>query len=192
MTKASYALAISAVAIGLSATGYIAHADPAPATGTASAPAVPEQYRSAIAEAGKTCAQVDGPLIAAVLSVETGFQADRVSPAGMVSAGQLPPQVWKQFARPGEEPTDAAAGTRVTARYLCSLAGDVDKFATGATAEGKAAFLLTTYSAGQGFAQRVRDGAALADPSTPQILTETAPYVARVLAARDEYRKQGI
>lgn len=194
MKKASCAIAASIASVCLTAGGFVAHADPDGGTAPAAAqiPPIPTEYRQAITDAGKTCPQVDSPLLAAVLSQETGFRSDQTSPAGMISVGQVPPQVWEKFAREGEKPEDPVAGTHVTARYLCSVAKDAEKITAGASAEGKTALLLTAYSAGQDFAARVRDGAALADPATAQVLRETTVYTSRVLEVRDAYKKEGI
>lgn len=190
MNKSSCALVASLLALGISGTSFAAHADPNPAA--SAVPAIPAEYRAPLSEAGKTCPQVDAPLVAGILSAETGFRTDLTPPSGAVSVGNIPPMMWAKFAKPGEQPSDPAAGTHVTARYLCSVAADVEKISAGTSAEGKTALLVTAFSAGSTFATRLRDGSALADTSTPAILTETAAYTAKVLSARDEYKKQGI
>lgn len=203
LSKSATAVVASvAAAASVFAAAPAAHADPV------KAPEIPTVYRAGLVEAGKICGQVDAPLVAAVLADASGFKADSVSAAGMISAGQLPPKVWEQYARDGEKPTDPTSSSLVTARHLCAVAGEVDKAAPAvSTPDVKTTMTLVVFNAGDSVLPHLLDGggasarphqvAGSAAPSDEAAASATAirtssEYAARILALRNAYRTQGI
>ncbi|KXP11553.1 hypothetical protein AXK57_22020 [Tsukamurella pulmonis] len=182
-------------------------AAPAASADPVKVPEIPNEYRAGLVDAGKVCKQVDSPLVAAVLAHETEFQADKVSPAGMVSAGQVPPKVWEQYARDGEKPTDPTSSSLVTARHLCAIASEVDKAApTVDTPDVKTIMTLVVFNAGDSMLPHLVDGGSASakphvaagsttpaeDAATAGTIRRSTDYAQAVLELRDAYRTQGI
>lgn len=203
LSKSATAVVASiAAAASVFAAAPAAHADPV------KAPEIPTVYRAGLVEAAKICGQVDAPLVAAVLADASGFKADSVSAAGMISAGQLPPKVWEQYARDGEKPTDPTSSSLVTARHLCAIASEVDKAApTVSTPDVKSIMTLIVFNAGDSVLPRLVDGGAPSarphipagasvpaedDAATAAALRASTEFATTILALRDVYRTQGI
>lgn len=188
MRKTSVALAATLVGAALVGGGHVANAEP-----LRTVPAIPEEYRAVLPAAAKTCPQVDAPLLAAYLADASAFKAEEVSAAGAISAGQLMPQMWAKYARPGEVPTDPVASTNVSARFLCATAEQVDKAAPAISdPDVKTTFALIIVNMGDAVLPELVDKSAFTNPDRTAALKESVPYAGRVLTLRNEYRKQGL
>lgn len=114
---------------------------------------------------------LDPALVAAVVEVESSFDASAVSPVGAMGLMQIMPATAAEWGL--MEPFDAAANVDTGAAYLAWL---LDRY-------GSVELALAAYNAGPG-----RVDACQCIPNNG----ETAGYVADVLAAADRYRLPAI
>ena len=116
---------------------------------------------------------VDGLLLAAVISIESGFAPHAVSPRGARGLMQVTPEVGEAYG--ARDLFDPYVNVDVGCRYLCSLLKDYD---------GNLERALAAYNAGPGAVDRYRGMPPYA---------ETRSYVREVLDLYAEYgRKAGI
>ncbi|MFG3253223.1 transglycosylase SLT domain-containing protein [Streptomyces sp. NPDC048172] len=96
--------------------------------------AVPPDYVDAIKNAGKECPQIGPIVIAAQIHQASGFKEKQVGPDGAEGISQLPPDKFEEFGEDDDDngetsALDAEDSIMAQARYMCSLAEDVDEIA---------------------------------------------------------------
>lgn len=150
---------------------------------------------------GTVCPQISASLLAAQGKAETGFQRGLTSPSGAQGLGQFLPGTAAATAPDGQpyvidadgngsasvwDDGDAIVGQ---ARYMCAIAAKID----GWISEGKVAdvtdrreLYIAAYNAGE--------GAVLSSggfpTGSPDYVTETRPYVDRILAWEPGFAKK--
>jgi hypothetical protein len=142
--------------------------------------AVPEAFRDALVAAAGRCAGVSGPLLAAQIEVESGWNPAATSPVGAQGIAQFMPATWSTWGRDysGDgvaDVLDAGDAIGSQADYLCHLREVVDAGLAGGELTGDPVqLMLAAYNAGPGAVARYG--------GTPPF-AETRRYVDRVLAA---------
>lgn len=119
--------------------------------------AVPAAYQPLIARAARTCSGVTGPVLAAQLDAESGWNPRAVSPAGAQGLAQFTPATWAIAGRDGDgdgirDPFNPADAITSQAAYLCQLLTAVtdDRTLIGDRLD----LALAAYNAGLGAVQR--------------------------------------
>lgn len=150
--------------------------------------AVPEEFRAALLDAAGRCPGVSGPLLAAQIEVESGWNPAAVSPAGAQGIAQFMPGTWRTWGRDysGDgvaDPFNATDAIGSQADYMCHLRDLSDAgLASGAMSGDAVQLTLASYNAGPG---------AVAKHRGIPPFTETRRYVDRVLAAVAKYTLTG-
>lgn len=149
----------------------------------------PLKHEALIARSART-SDVDPYLVAAVISAESGFREDVVSPAGAVGLMQVKPSTAKAVARKAdidgpvtaETLVDASLNIRIGTEYLAELLARYD---------GDVPQAVAAYNAGLGNADRwVKEARRAGIPFAESIeFPETARYVDEVLEQRSAYRR---
>jgi Transglycosylase SLT domain/D-alanyl-D-alanine carboxypeptidase len=175
------ALVLSLVLFGDDPVAAVA---PSGGDGTLNASAVPEPYRAAVIAAGARCPGVSGPVLAAQIQAESGWNPTAGSPAGAQGIAQFMPGTWKTWGKDysGDgvvdalDPTDAIGSQ---ADMMCALFAKVTADLAAGVLKGDPLQLsLSSYNAGL--------GAVEAAHGIPPF-TETQRYVQRILAAIPTY-----
>ncbi|MFE9338208.1 NlpC/P60 family protein [Streptomyces sp. NPDC007063] len=148
---------------------------------------VPPEYVEWVERAGRECAEVSAPLIAAQIEAESGWNAGAKSGAGAQGLSQFLPGTWKTWGvdaagRDGSSEPDGTAdpftpgdAIMTQARYDCWLAGKVEPLGRGGDLTR---LILAAYNAGPG---AVQEFGGL--PPYP----ETQSYVTRIITAMTGY-----
>ncbi|WP_051098252.1 lytic transglycosylase domain-containing protein [Sporichthya polymorpha] len=94
--------------------------------GTTGAAGAPAAYRGALADAAYTCPHLPPGLQAAVIDVESGWDAVKEGPNGTQGLAQLSPRMWALWGRDADHdgensPRDSADAIDAQARLLCQL-----------------------------------------------------------------------
>jgi hypothetical protein len=150
--------------------------------------AVPEEFRAALLEAAGRCPGVSGPLLAAQIEVESGWNPAAVSSAGAQGIAQFMPGTWatwgKDYSGDGvADPFDATDAIGSQADYMCHLRDLVDAgLASGAMSGDAVQLTLASYNAGPG---------AVAKHGGIPPYAETRRYVDKVLALIARYTLTG-
>lgn len=168
--------------------GLVLFDDPPPApsggSGGLNLEAVPAEYRDALAAAAGRCEAVSGPVLAAQIEAESGWNPAAVSSAGAQGISQFMPSTWqtwgKDYSGDGTadpfDPTDAIGSQ---ADYMCHLSGWVQGQLDAGTLTGDPLQLtLAAYNAGPGTVQRAGGIPAI---------SETRTYVGRILGLVSKY-----
>ncbi|MEV8504203.1 RICIN domain-containing protein [Actinoplanes sp. NPDC051475] len=103
--------------------------DPAPSTPpveprvTLAAPVrVPDAYVAAVVAAGKVCAAVPAPRIAAQIMATSGFDPQRLGPAGQQGIAQFLPQTWVKYVPPSDATSwSPTAAIRALGTTMCAI-----------------------------------------------------------------------
>jgi len=158
-------------------------------TGTLNVNAVPQQYQAVVIKAAATCPTFTGPVLAAQIEQESGWNPAAKSPAGAEGISQFLPSTWatwKVHADPNTvaadiwDPIDAIM---TQARYDCALATQVQHLITAHQATGDVlALALAAYNAGVGAVEQYHG-----IPPYPQ----TVAYVKDILAGMAVYTASG-
>jgi len=160
----------------LGLTVLVAATPPASAaqtSGALKAGAIPAAYLEAVTKAGGMCPAVSGPLIAAQIETESGWNPTAVSPKGAEGLSQFLPGTWASRGIDGNgdgsaDPFDPLDAIASQAGYDCALAG-----AVAAVPGDRVGNMLAAYNAGP--------GAVLAAGGVPPY-TETQRYVRAIQA----------
>ncbi|MGC5168702.1 transglycosylase SLT domain-containing protein [Luteimicrobium sp. DT211] len=153
-------------------------------TGVLNAAAIPQAYRDIVASAGKRCAGVSGPVLAAQVEAESGWNPKAQSPAGAQGIAQFMPGTWTSWGKDydGDGAADVLNGVDAIgsqADYMCSLRSWVDEQLKADKIQGDPLQLtLASYNAGTGNVAKAS--------GVPEI-TETQQYITRILAAIPRY-----
>ncbi|WP_326681034.1 C40 family peptidase [Streptomyces sp. NBC_01237] len=130
--------ATTAVSLGIGATAAVVVASLVQAAGAGPVGEalgigvpVPAEYRQLIEDAGHECPEVSPNLLAAVLTQESGFNPKAQSGKGAQGIAQFVPATWEAHGIDGNgdgkrdvwDPEDAIPSS---AKYLCTVAGEVD------------------------------------------------------------------
>ncbi|MFF4909812.1 NlpC/P60 family protein [Streptomyces sp. NPDC001260] len=118
--------------------------------GTALSLSVPSQYKSLIEDAGHTCSEVTPNLLAALLTLESGFNPKARSQVGAEGIAQFMPSTWENQGIDGNgdgkrdvwDPADAIPSA---AAYLCGIAENVKDVPGNPQSN-----MLAAYNAGTG------------------------------------------
>lgn len=149
---------------------------------------VPEAYVAFVEEAAQVCPGIDGPLLAAQIDAESGWDPEAVSSAGAVGLAQFMPQTWTTWGRDGNgnevaspsEPHDAIVAQ---ADFMCSLYDLGSDYVESDRVAGQPVEIaLAAYNAGPGAVE-----AAGGIPVNGQ----TELYVPKVLDLRLDYAAAG-
>jgi cell wall-associated NlpC family hydrolase len=184
-------LALVASLVGLSVLGATGNeqshgAQPVGFADTLDAARVPSKYVAWIERAGRTCADVGAPLVAAQIKQESGWNPDALSPVGAQGLSQFMPGTWKTWGvdaagKDGSSQPDGVAdpftpgdAIMTQARYDCWLAEKVGRTKGGDPTR----LMLAAYNAGPDAVERF--GGV---PPYP----ETQAYVAAITASMAEY-----
>ncbi|CEI30280.1 NlpC/P60 family protein [Propionibacterium freudenreichii] len=149
---------------------------------------VPEQYQRAVETAGAVCSEISGPLIAAQINAESGWNPTAQSGVGAEGISQFMPATWASVGRDGDGDSKADVWNATDAivtqgYYMCQLAAQVKAdIATGKVRGDVSALTLAAYNAGLGSVE-----AAGGIPAFP----ETSNYVTTILAAAGGYTAGG-
>ncbi|MCE0540392.1 lytic transglycosylase domain-containing protein [Kineosporia rhizophila] len=142
------------LAVGLP---ILASAQPADsAGGQLNTSKIPLHLVEHIQAAAGTCPQLTAPLIAAQLWVESGFQANAVSPANAQGIAQFTPPTWTDWGTDANsdgvaDPFDPADAIAAQASYMCSL---IEQFRRAGYAGDVVDLALAGYNAGPGAVQQ--------------------------------------
>lgn len=145
------------------------------------------EWANLIDEAQQECEGIDGPVLAAQLDAESGWNPNAVSPLGARGLAQFMPATWVQYGRDGDgdgtaDPFTPADAIVAQAGFMCTLrdtiaaaqdAGDLPN-EPGQTLD----FTLAAYNAGP---QAVIDHGGIPP------FSETQQYVPKITALRVEY-----
>ncbi|GAA3862227.1 transglycosylase SLT domain-containing protein [Streptomyces sedi] len=140
---------------------------------------VPEEYRALLLDAAGQCAEVNAPLLAAQIDVESGWNPDAVSDSDARGLAQFTDPTWERWGRDADgngtnSPHDPPDAVDAQARYLCHLFVDLADLPGDPTDR-----TLAAYHAGP-FAVRAHGGR----PPT----RETRDYVTAVRALLPRYQ----
>jgi hypothetical protein len=102
---------------------------------------VPSQYLTYVQDAGKECDQIGPVVIAAQIQQASGFDEKLVGPDGAEGISQLPPDKFKEFGEDSDgngqtSALDAEDSIMAQARYMCSLAKDIDSLVANNEVKG--------------------------------------------------------
>jgi len=135
---------------------------------------VPAAYEALVVRAAHTCPPITGPLLAAQLEAESGWNPRAVSPAGAQGLAQFLPSTWRSEGLDGDgdglrDPFDPADAIASQASFMCDLFAAVtaDPSLVGDPTD----LALAAYNAGLGAVQRYH-----AIPPYP----ETLAYIQRI------------
>jgi len=150
-TGVTAAVGLLVVGPVLGLTVLVAATPPASAaqtSGAMKAGAVPAAYLEAVTKAGGECPAVSGPLIAAQIETESGWNPTAVSPKGAEGLSQFLPGTWASRGidanRDGTaDPFDPLDAIASQAGYDCALAG-----AVAAVPGDRVGNMLAAYNAG--------------------------------------------
>ena len=190
--KGAAAVAAAAVVGATFAMSLIMFGDDAPAgaavpsggAGTLNVAAVPQAYAAALAGASTRCAGVSGPVLAAQLQVESGWNPAASSVAGAQGIAQFMPATWATWGADhsgdgvanASDPVDAIGSQ---ADFMCHLRAQVDaQLAAGSVTGDPLQLTLAAYNAGPA---NVTKAAGI------PAFTETHLYIGRILAAIPTY-----
>jgi len=157
---------------------------PSGGAGTLNTAAVPQAYRGALVAASTRCAGVSGPVLAAQLAAESGWNPAASSPAGAQGIAQFMPATWATWGTDysGDgvanigDPVDAIGSQ---ADFMCHLRDQVDaQLAAGRISGDALQLTLAAYNAGLGNVTQAGGIPAF---------TETQLYIQRILAAIPTY-----
>ncbi|MBC7272636.1 MAG: transglycosylase SLT domain-containing protein [Streptomyces sp.] len=116
--------------------------------------AVPSKYREVIEKAGQECAQIGAIVIVSQVQYESGFVENLVGPDGAEGLSQLPPDKFDEFGEDDDDSGETSAldgedSIMAQARYMCSLADDIDALIASNEVQGDRLDLtLAAYDAG--------------------------------------------
>ncbi|WBB58524.1 NlpC/P60 family protein [Streptomyces sp. WMMC500] len=148
---------------------------------------VPDEFVPWIERAGRQCAEVSAPLLAAQIQAESGWNPDAVSPASAQGLSQFIPGTWETWGvdaagKDGSPRPDGVAdpftpgdAIMTQARYDCWLAGKVEDLGLGGDTTR---LLLAAYNAGPGAVEEY--GGV---PPYP----ETQAYVATIIESMADF-----
>lgn len=157
---------------------------PSGGAGVLNTSAVPEAYRAALVAASSRCAGVSGPVLAAQLAAESGWNPAASSPAGARGIAQFMAATWATWGTDysGDgvanigDPADAIGSQ---ADFMCHLREKVDaQLAAGVVTGDALQLTLAAYNAGLGNVTKAGGLPAF---------TETQLYVQRILASIPTY-----
>lgn len=117
--------------------------------------------------------QLDPQLLHAIITVESGYNAEAVSPKGAIGLMQLMPDTASRFG--SSNPADPVENLRAGARYVKFLLGLFNR---------NMPLVLAAYNAGEGAVSKYRN--------TIPPYTETREYVAKVLASYQQRTGQSL
>lgn len=146
--------------------------------------AVPEAFWAALLDAAGRCEGVSGPLLAAQIEVESGWDPAATSAAGAQGIAQFMPGTWstwgKDYSGDGvADVFDATDAIGSQADYMCHLRSLVDEgLASGSLAGDGVQLTLASYNAGP--------GAVSKHAGVPRF-AETTRYIKKILAAIAKY-----
>lgn len=189
--------ALAAVAAGLAAVGGVLVVAPTflvggvalaamgdstanPAGGALATEMVPPEYVAFIQEAATRCEAVSGPLLAAQIQAESGWNPTARSPVGAMGISQFMPGTWQTWGKDYDgdghaDPLSPADAIGSQADYMCHLHGWVtEQLAAGSISGDPIDLTLASYNAGTGNVQKYA--------GVPPF-TETQGYVARIRSA---------
>lgn len=120
---------------------------------------VPAAYEPMVLRAAGTCPGITGPLLAAQLDAESGWNPRALSPAGAQGLAQFLPSTWASEGVDGDgdgtaDPFNPADAIASQAAYLCKLLAAVT--ADPQLAGDRLELALAAYNAGLGAVQRHR------------------------------------
>ena len=147
--------------------------------------AVPTAYEPLVRRAAGTCPGITGPLLAAQLDAESGWNPRALSPAGAQGLAQFLPSTWASEGVDGDgdgtaDPFNPADAIASQAAYLCKLLAAVT--ADPQLAGDRLELALAAYNAGLGAVQRHRGL-----PPYP----ETQDYLRRIRHLLADYADPG-
>ena len=157
---------------------------PSGGTGGLNTAAIPAPYRAAVTAAGKRCKGVTGPLLAAQLEAESGWNPTAASGAGAAGLAQFMPGTWASWGKDYDgdgaanvlDPLDAIGSQ---ADFMCALRTGVDaQLASGEITGDPIQLTLAAYNAGPG---------AVSQHGGIPPFSETTKYVARILGNIAKY-----
>ncbi|MEU1121955.1 MULTISPECIES: NlpC/P60 family protein [unclassified Streptomyces] len=178
--------AVGSLVVGLSIIGGAAEEEDdgkglVAVRGTLKAGAVPKQYRKWVIKAGKTCAGVSSPLIAAQIEAESGWNPRATSPVGARGLSQFMPATWqthKVDADGGGASWRSGPDNILTqAAYDCKLMDAVKSYHLKGD---PTRLMLAAYNAGPGAVSQYKGV-----PPYP----ETQQYVKRIMGLIPKYSK---
>lgn len=146
--------------------------------------AVPQAYQSAVTAAAGRCPEITGPVLAAQISAESGWNPQALSPAGARGIAQFMPATWAEWGHDysGDGVADVFNATDAIgsqADYMCAIITWVtNQIDQHAVAGDPLQLALAAYNAGM--------GRVLSSGGIPAI-DETRRYVERILAAIPSY-----
>lgn len=187
---AAIGFALSVAACGAPEEVYNPQPDPGPLPGGVEWPLdhakVPvAEWAELIDVAHQECVGIDGPLLAAQLDAESGWDPDAVSQAGAQGLAQFMPATWDQYGRDGDgdgtaDPFSPADSIVSQAGFMCALHDLVRTWEDdGTVPPGQTMTLaLAAYNAGPG---------AVQDYGGVPPYRETQQYIPKILDLRVEY-----
>ncbi len=117
---------------------------------------VPPEFEPWIIKAGKVCAEISAPVIAAQIDVESGFNPKAVSPAGAQGLSQFMPYTWPSYGEDANHngvvsPFDAPDAIMAQANFDCKTAAQAKKdIAAGKIHGDLLDIVLSAYNCGYG------------------------------------------
>lgn len=160
---------------------------------------VPPEFVKWIELGAEVCEAVDGPLLAAQLDAESGFNPKAVSWVGAQGPAQFMPYTWPQWGSPRDEngkaigpvgtgdPFKIGDAVMAQADFMCALSEQIGGWIDNGSVKGDVMELtIASYNAGAGAVQR-----AGGMPSGGDYTTQTQPYVAKIMAGREKFAKAG-
>ncbi|WP_416903611.1 ricin-type beta-trefoil lectin domain protein [Micromonospora echinospora] len=87
--------------------------------------AVPTEYVPLIVRAGSVCAQVSPQAVAAQLMALSGFDANRLGPAGQRGVAQFLPEVWEEYGPEGTSPWEPEVAVPAVGTVMCAMTRDL-------------------------------------------------------------------
>lgn len=160
---------------------------------------VPAEFVKWIQLGAEVCETIDGPLLAAQLHAESGFDPTVVSNVGAQGPAQFMPYTWPQWGSPRDEngkptgPTGTGDPFKISdavmaqADFMCALSDQISGWIEDGSVKGDAMELtIAAYNAGPGAVQN-----AGGMPSGGDYTTQTQPYVKKIMDGREKYAKAG-
>ncbi|GIJ47645.1 hypothetical protein Val02_45310 [Virgisporangium aliadipatigenens] len=109
-------------------------------TADMSAKPVPDEYVAPIVAAGKSCAQVSAPLVAAHLMAASGFNPNKLGGDGARGIAQFSDKMWETYGPKEASAWDAKAAIPALGTALCGLSKDLTGVTNDAVKLSVAAF----------------------------------------------------